>query len=120
MSRRVSFSMSSDQVLLLRDILSRLRSGVVDARVILNQPLALSVNKLIVRAAAVASGETPQARKKSTHCKRGHEYSPENLLPSKDGRRQCRTCHRAAKSAWDKKRARERREARERERSAAA
>lgn len=27
-----------------------------------------------------------------THCRRGHEYTPENTYPQRDGARQCRTC----------------------------
>ena len=30
-----------------------------------------------------------------THCPKGHEYSPENTYKRNDGRRDCRTCHRA-------------------------
>ena len=32
-----------------------------------------------------------------THCKRGHEFTKENLLASKRGRRICRTCSRLRK-----------------------
>lgn len=32
-----------------------------------------------------------------THCKHGHEFTPENTYPRpKDGRRQCRACNREA------------------------
>lgn len=38
--------------------------------------------------------------REATHCKRGHEFTPENTYP-KDGKyRQCRTCQRAAARAW--------------------
>jgi hypothetical protein len=29
-----------------------------------------------------------------THCKHGHEFTPENIIPIKDGGRDCRACHR--------------------------
>lgn len=29
---------------------------------------------------------------KKTHCKRGHEFTPENTVRPRDGRRRCRTC----------------------------
>lgn len=32
-------------------------------------------------------------RKKKTHCKRGHEFTPENTRMCSDGSRACRTCH---------------------------
>lgn len=32
--------------------------------------------------------------KAMTHCKRGHEFTPENTYRTKNGRRQCRACHR--------------------------
>ena len=43
---------------------------------------------------AVRNGTHFQSRK--THCKRGHEFTPENTLPNgRDGKgRQCRTCDR--------------------------
>lgn len=40
--------------------------------------------------------------RKSTHCKRGHEFSPENTRISQSGKKTCREC--------DKQRARKRRE----------
>lgn len=48
-------------------------------------------------------GETEAKRNaKKTHCKRGHPLSGENLYIDKRGSRLCRTCHRAAKAAWNK------------------
>lgn len=35
-------------------------------------------------------GRNPQSSK--THCSRGHEYTPENTYPRKDGGRDCRAC----------------------------
>ncbi len=29
-----------------------------------------------------------------THCPQGHEYTPDNLVHLKDGKRRCKTCHR--------------------------
>lgn len=34
--------------------------------------------------------------KYATHCRRGHEFSPENTITYKDGHRACRTCKSAA------------------------
>jgi hypothetical protein len=33
-------------------------------------------------------------RRAATHCKHGHEFTPENTYWKSDGCRQCRTCHR--------------------------
>lgn len=33
--------------------------------------------------------------KRKTHCKRGHEFTPENTFLLKNGRR-CKICHRAS------------------------
>jgi len=35
-----------------------------------------------------------------THCKYGHEFTPENTYVTKRGTRSCRTCARAATAAW--------------------
>lgn len=35
------------------------------------------------------------ARAKQTHCKHGHEFTPENTYVKADGNRDCRACHRA-------------------------
>lgn len=43
-------------------------------------------------------------RRRKTHCKRGHPYTPENLCRTADGRHQCRICHREAVRRCDKKR----------------
>jgi hypothetical protein len=42
-----------------------------------------------------------------THCKRGHEFTPENTYARRDGlgRRQCRACNRAAVAAYKSRRA---------------
>ena len=40
-------------------------------------------------------GPTAQNAKK-THCKRGHPLSGKNLFRHKDGRRECRECHRVS------------------------
>jgi hypothetical protein len=45
-----------------------------------------------------------------THCNAGHEYTDDNALVTKDGRRRCRTCMRALQQQW-------RRHKRERERA---
>ena len=38
------------------------------------------------------SATASNARK--THCKRGHEFTPENTIPARGGGRRCRECHR--------------------------
>jgi hypothetical protein len=35
-----------------------------------------------------------------THCGRGHEYTPENIIWRKHGARRCRICHREADRRW--------------------
>jgi hypothetical protein len=35
----------------------------------------------------------------ATHCQRGHEFTPENTYTSRSGKRNCRTCKRAAERA---------------------
>lgn len=36
-----------------------------------------------------------QKRKEMTHCRSGHEFTPENTLITKEGWRSCRACHNA-------------------------
>jgi len=36
-----------------------------------------------------------QALPASTHCRNGHEWTPENVKPTKTGHRKCRTCENA-------------------------
>ena len=43
-------------------------------------------------------GNDPHARQ--THCKRDHEFTPENTYRTPQGRRHCRTCVRAAQSRY--------------------
>ena len=41
----------------------------------------------------VLRGGSPSARHaRKTHCMRGHEFAPDNIRWTSDGRRQCRTC----------------------------
>lgn len=40
----------------------------------------------------------------ATHCKHGHEFTPENTIISARGQRRCRTCHRAVNRAADRRR----------------
>src|ERR1051326_792914 len=42
-------------------------------------------------------------RTRPTHCRRGHELTPENTKPQVDGRRTCRICYRAACKRWYRK-----------------
>jgi hypothetical protein len=42
----------------------------------------------------------PAVKARQTHCKRGHEFTPENTYVSKLGHRDCRTCHRIDQRAY--------------------
>lgn len=42
----------------------------------------------------VHRGGTPPARVARTHCRNGHEFTPENTRIDRFDRKQCRTCHR--------------------------
>ncbi|WP_044476437.1 NUMOD4 motif-containing HNH endonuclease [Rhodococcus aetherivorans] len=41
-----------------------------------------------------------------THCKHGHEFTPENTYERTEGGRTCRTCRRARQSRWEANRRR--------------
>lgn len=41
-----------------------------------------------------------QANARKTHCPQDHEYTPENTLIGKDGKRRCRTCRRTRNAAY--------------------
>jgi hypothetical protein len=43
-------------------------------------------------------GFTPPRKQAGTHCKRGHELTPENSHWKVDGKRQCRIC----RNAWER------------------
>lgn len=38
-------------------------------------------------------GKSLPPRPRSTHCKRGHEYTTDNTLPRPGGRRECKACN---------------------------
>lgn len=40
------------------------------------------------------AGGVTGANAAKTHCKHGHEFTPENTMANRDGTRRCRTCHR--------------------------
>ena len=42
----------------------------------------------------IQRGLTGNYNKIKTHCPRNHEYTPDNLKKTKDGSRDCKTCHR--------------------------
>ena len=42
----------------------------------------------------VAKGRARNGAKHKTHCKHGHEFTPENTRIKADGSQVCRTCHR--------------------------
>ncbi|MFD5577280.1 HNH endonuclease signature motif containing protein [Streptomyces pseudogriseolus] len=41
---------------------------------------------------------------RKTHCKQGHEFTPENTYLRGDGSRKCRVCHRQRQQQWNAKR----------------
>lgn len=41
------------------------------------------------------TGTAAKNRRNKTHCKRGHEFTPENTMARPNGWRACRTCHNA-------------------------
>lgn len=43
-------------------------------------------------------------REIATHCRHGHEFTPDNVLDNGQGYRSCRTCHRAAVNRHDQRR----------------
>jgi hypothetical protein len=49
----------------------------------------------------ILRGEGVAARRaRQTHCKRGHEFTPENTRTTAKGSRVCRTCQREARRQW--------------------
>lgn len=74
------------------------------------------------RDASAKKRNDPRGRAHWTHCKRGHEYTPENTLIQKDGSRSCRACQaiRNAKRSWGPEEAAKQRERRRRRREALA
>lgn len=50
----------------------------------------------VTRAENVARGSQRAGVPRRTHCKNGHEYTPENTLPNGGHGRACRTCMNAA------------------------
>lgn len=42
----------------------------------------------------VTGAENTRRKPRPTHCPQGHEYTAENLIPRKDGAKQCRECNR--------------------------
>lgn len=53
------------------------------------EPVTLQEN---VRRSIAAGGHVSVRRKKQRHCKRGHEFTPENTCRHHDGGRICRAC----------------------------
>lgn len=53
----------------------------------------------------------PGVNARKTHCPQGHEYTPENTIPSGPGgaHRKCRICVNARRRVWDRERRRKRR-----------
>lgn len=54
---------------------------------------------------STSGGGTPNALK--THCPANHEYTAENTLVGKDGKRRCLTCTRARKAAYMRRKRKE-------------
>jgi hypothetical protein len=46
------------------------------------------------------SDQILKVRSAATHCKNGHELSPDNLLARGDGYRGCKACHRASQERY--------------------
>lgn len=42
---------------------------------------------------ATHPGNIADVRRSQTHCKRGHEFTPENTMSYQAGHRKCRACH---------------------------
>lgn len=57
----------------------------------------------VTNADNVLRGIGPTAvNKRKTHCKRGHEFTPENTIKNGNGRK-CKTCHRATTRAGNQR-----------------
>ncbi len=56
------------------------------------------------RHSAIGLKVVASMRKAETHCKRGHEWSPENTLRTKKGCRRCLECKRIRARGWRKRR----------------
>jgi hypothetical protein len=65
----------------------------------------LAHREAYVEAVTQAENLRRSVRKPVTHCKHGHEFTPENCRPTKDGHKACRACHRLNEA---KRRARKR------------
>lgn len=51
-------------------------------------------------ATKVEQANNTRPKRRKTSCRNGHEYTPENLYESPDGRRQCRTCRKVNFRNW--------------------
>jgi len=68
-------------------ILKRIRRGESLERI-------KSAEKLVRYGLDTGGGKASgQKRKEKTHCKNGHEFTPDNTLVTKEGWRACRRCH---------------------------
>lgn len=55
----------------------------------------------VTQAENLRRGSSPSAlNARKTHCKRGHEFTPENIIPAPNGGRHCRTCVRTARVVY--------------------
>lgn len=53
---------------------------------------------------ACHAAETRNGCRDKTHCKRGHEYAPENTYVDSLGKRHCRACNRLSVAAYEARR----------------
>lgn len=56
--------------------------------------------KRVWRAGRQGTAKAAAGKRAKTHCRRGHEFTPENTIAMKNGTRRCRTCRDAKREEW--------------------